>query len=287
MNDITRNWIRELHGLRIAFAAATLASLVACGGETDAPRSDHPMAGAAVSDSAPRPDDRVFTTIQDFVEGYWVRPVPPQGDPPASWSHLEASLLPEDCSACHPAQYEDWRTTVHSGAYSPGLSGQLVNWEQSAFGTVQSCLVCHAPLSEQSARLPERGGMGAESRVRHRLARSRDRVRGVPRARKPKARATAKRRVRANRRPTTLHTAESHGPGSSKIRASALGATSSDPAALRRTESRSRTPTWSGNAVGTRPRRWHVRRATCPTGSTCGGAFTILKWCGPESRSNG
>jgi hypothetical protein len=154
MNETTTSWIRRLHGPRITLAAATLVSLATCGGETDAPRSDHRVAGAVTSDSAPRPDERVFATIQEFVEGYWVRPVPPQGDPPASWSDLEASLLPEDCSTCHPAQYEDWRTTVHSGAYSRGLSGQLVNWEQSAFGTVRSCLVCHAPLSEQGARLP-------------------------------------------------------------------------------------------------------------------------------------
>ena len=154
MNDITSTWIRRLNGPKIALAAVTLVFLAACGGDSDSPRNDHPMAGAGASDSALNQDDRVFATIPDFVEGYWVRPVPPQGDPPASLSDLEASLRPEDCSACHPAQYEDWQTTVHSGAYSPGLSGQLVNWEQNAFGTVQSCLVCHAPLSEQSARLP-------------------------------------------------------------------------------------------------------------------------------------
>ena len=112
------------------------------------------MAGAVTSDFQPQTDDRVFETLQDFVDGYWARMIPPQGEPPESWSDLEASLRPEDCASCHTAQYEDWRTTVHSGAYSPGLSGQLVNWEETAFGTVQSCLLCHAPLSEQSARLP-------------------------------------------------------------------------------------------------------------------------------------
>jgi hypothetical protein len=111
------------------------------------------MAGAVAAGAVGHSDDRVFGTLQDFVEEYWVRPIPPQGDPPASWSDLEASLRPEECAACHPVQFEDWRTTVHSGAYSPGLAGQLVNWEESSFGTVQSCLVCHAPLSEQSAHL--------------------------------------------------------------------------------------------------------------------------------------
>ena len=153
MNHIASKSRSSLRAPRIVLAGALLACLAACGEGRDAPDSDHPMAGAQASDLVPRPDDRVFTTIQGFAEGYWIRPVPPQGDPPASWSALEASLRPEDCGSCHFAQYEEWRTTVHSQAYSPGLSGQLVNWEQNAFGTVQSCLLCHAPLSEQSARL--------------------------------------------------------------------------------------------------------------------------------------
>ena len=156
MNDITQN-PRQLRGLPIALVIATLACLAGCGDGSEAASdsaADDRMAGALASSPDSQPDDRVFETLQDFADGYWVRPIPPQGDPPASWSDLEASLRPEDCSTCHPAQYEDWQTTVHSDAYSPGLSGQLVNWEQAAFGTVQSCLVCHAPLSEQSARLP-------------------------------------------------------------------------------------------------------------------------------------
>jgi hypothetical protein len=159
MNTDTRQ-PRLVRVPRIALMALVLASVSACGGGSDEagdPAGDRRMAAAVASNPAQRPDDRVFETLQDFLDGYWVRPVPPQGAPPAAWSGLEASLRPEDCSACHPAQYEDWQTTVHSEAYSPGLSGQLVNWEQSSFGTVQSCLVCHAPLSEQSARLPDDG----------------------------------------------------------------------------------------------------------------------------------
>jgi len=154
MNEITHR-LRQQSSPRIALVTVSLVCLSACGGGSDAPKADDRRARAVTSDFHPQPDDRVFETLQDFTGGYWVRPIPPQGDPPASWSDLEASLRPEDCSTCHRAQYQDWRTTVHSGAYSPGLSGQLVNWEQSSFGTVQSCLVCHAPLSEQSARLPD------------------------------------------------------------------------------------------------------------------------------------
>jgi hypothetical protein len=145
-------------GPMIALALGSLAMLSGCGGGADTPEADHHMAGAEEEEFSPQADDRVFETVQDFADGYWRRPIPPQGDPPPAWSDLEASLRPEDCATCHPAQFEDWQTTVHSAAYSPGLSGQLVNWEETAFGTVQSCLVCHAPLSEQSARLRDGDG---------------------------------------------------------------------------------------------------------------------------------
>jgi hypothetical protein len=130
------------------FTCVAALSLVAACGSTEEEES----APADVAGAVPA-DDRTFTSMDQFVAGYWDRPIPPQGDPPDAFSPLEASLQPEDCGTCHPAQYADWQTTVHSGAYSPGLSGQLVNWEASAFGTVSSCLVCHAPLSEQSAEL--------------------------------------------------------------------------------------------------------------------------------------
>ena len=154
MNESNPSGTRGPAGPTLGFALACVALLSACGGEPDVPEADHHMAGAVPAAPSQQPDGRVFESLQDFVEGYWVRPIPPQGDPPSAWSDLEASLRPEDCATCHPAQYEAWRTTVHSAAYSPGLSGQLVNWEEAAFGTVQSCLVCHAPLSEQSSRLP-------------------------------------------------------------------------------------------------------------------------------------
>lgn len=99
------------------------------------------------------PDERVFSELGDFLNRYWLRPVPAQGAAPEAFDSLAASLHPETCGLCHPAQYEDWRTTVHSRAYSPGLSGQLVNWADTDPATVQSCQVCHTPLSEQIAQL--------------------------------------------------------------------------------------------------------------------------------------
>ncbi|MFQ5529552.1 MAG: multiheme c-type cytochrome [Gemmatimonadota bacterium] len=111
--------------------------------------------------ATPVADVRTFRTMEDFLGGYWNRPIPPQGAAPAGWSSLEASLAPPECGTCHVRQYEDWQTTVHSEAYSPGLAGQLVSREATNFGFVRSCLVCHGPLSEQQAKLPlPEGGFG-------------------------------------------------------------------------------------------------------------------------------
>lgn len=103
-------------------------------------------------------DQRAFHTAEAFAAGYWDRPIPLQGAPPDSFAPIEASLYPGDCGTCHPVQYADWRTSIHAHAYSPGLSGQLVNWEMPNYAAVRSCLACHAPLSEQSAQVPDTGG---------------------------------------------------------------------------------------------------------------------------------
>jgi len=103
-------------------------------------------------------EGRIFSDMDDFVGGYWQRPIPLQGEAPAGFSPLEASLQPSMCGTCHPQQYADWQATVHAGAYSPGLSGQLVNWEEGAYENVRQCLTCHTPLSEQSARVADTTG---------------------------------------------------------------------------------------------------------------------------------
>lgn len=106
----------------------------------------------------PRTAAPVYSSIESFATDYWVRPIPAQGPAPADWPDVESSLRPEACGTCHTQKLADWSTTLHAGAYSPGLSGQLVNWEQSSPGTVRSCLICHAPLAEQSAWTVAPGG---------------------------------------------------------------------------------------------------------------------------------
>lgn len=95
-----------------------------------------------------------FATLRPASRGedYWVLPVPLQGPPPSFFSPLEASLNPQDCGSCHPKQFNDWKTSLHSHAMSSGVLGQirpsLQGQEDPEFGA--QCLTCHAPLSEQA-----------------------------------------------------------------------------------------------------------------------------------------
>lgn len=82
----------------------------------------------------------------DMPSAYWRLPLVPQGEPPATWSDLEKSLVPQHCGMCHPAQYEQWRGSLHAQAFSLGLVGQLLNYDAA---DTAACMQCHAPLAEQ------------------------------------------------------------------------------------------------------------------------------------------
>jgi hypothetical protein len=45
---------------------------------------------------------------------------------------LEQSLKPEDCGQCHSDQFEQWRTSLHARAFSPGLVGQLLSLDAAS-----------------------------------------------------------------------------------------------------------------------------------------------------------
>jgi len=76
-------------------------------------------AGVVVAgDAARAPIDR--TSVHDFLGRHWQRPIAPQGAPPPGFSALEASLAPESCGSCHPAQHADWRTTLHARSMGRG-----------------------------------------------------------------------------------------------------------------------------------------------------------------------
>lgn len=106
------------------------------------------LTGAAVAgDNALSSVNR--KSAREFLNRHWQRPIPPQGGPPSSFSPLEASLAPQSCGTCHPAQLSDWRTTLHAKSMGPGLAGQLVDLWRTDPESVRLCLSCHAPLAEQ------------------------------------------------------------------------------------------------------------------------------------------
>ena len=97
---------------------------------------------------------------EQFLERHWRMPIPPQGEPPASFSPIERSLAPRDCGACHPSQHEDWRSSIHARSMGPGVTGQLVEMAKRDPASARACLVCHAPLAEQAPLA--RGAAGLE-----------------------------------------------------------------------------------------------------------------------------
>jgi cytochrome c554/c'-like protein len=84
-----------------------------------------------------------------FLDEHWRRPIPPQGAAPSRFSGLEKSLAPASCGTCHPAQFADWKTSIHARSMGPGVTGQLAGMWQGDAASAQHCLSCHAPLAEQ------------------------------------------------------------------------------------------------------------------------------------------
>jgi len=101
----------------------------------------------------PRPEAR--DPVERFLATHWADPIPPQGDPPAAFSAVEASLAPEACGSCHAEQHRDWATSVHRRTMGPGIL-----WQLTVFPPEQAnrCLRCHAPLAEQKALVARERG---------------------------------------------------------------------------------------------------------------------------------
>ena len=89
-------------------------------------------------------------SVESFVARHWRQPLAPQGPAPARFSPLEASLEPEACGTCHPAQLADWQTSTHAAAMGPGVSGQLIEMLATDPRGALACQHCHAPLAEQA-----------------------------------------------------------------------------------------------------------------------------------------
>jgi hypothetical protein len=98
--------------------------------------------------------------VSDFIERHWRPPIAPQGPPPSRYSQVEASLTPEACGTCHPAQLADWKTSLHAKSMGPGVAGQLADMLQADPSSAATCFRCHAPLAEQAPLT--RGARGLE-----------------------------------------------------------------------------------------------------------------------------
>ncbi|MBI4608584.1 MAG: redoxin domain-containing protein [Candidatus Rokubacteria bacterium] len=98
---------------------------------------------------------------REFLERHWKFPIPAQGKPPGKFTPIEASLDPQSCGICHPAQYADWQTSLHARAMGPGVMGQLVDMWRADPESARDCQRCHAPLAEQIPQLPRSAGEGS------------------------------------------------------------------------------------------------------------------------------
>lgn len=107
-------------------------------------------APVAPSLNHPAPLPPIGDAVDQFLQKHWHHPLPPQGNPPAHFPEIEASLAPQVCGACHTEQYADWKNSLHSQTMGPGILWQLRLMPQEQ---ANGCLNCHAPLAEQKALL--------------------------------------------------------------------------------------------------------------------------------------
>jgi hypothetical protein len=90
--------------------------------------------------------------VAAFLASHWRDPLPPQGKPPAHFSHVEASLAPESCGQCHQEQFRDWSQSLHSHTMGAGILWQFQLMPQE---DANKCMKCHAPLAEQKALIAQ------------------------------------------------------------------------------------------------------------------------------------
>ncbi len=94
-------------------------------------------------------------SIDAFLNQHWLHPLPAQGEVPQHWNDYAQPLAPQTCGQCHPAQFNDWKTSRHALAMGPGIMAQLISYAPNADSLNNNCLRCHAPLAEQSQSLVE------------------------------------------------------------------------------------------------------------------------------------
>ncbi len=126
--------MRGQAGLSRAFRAAAVSltlAAVGCGIEVAHAASARVHGGGVAAEA--------------FLQSHWRRPLKAQATG-AEGASVRDSLWPADCGSCHRAQYEDWRTSLHSRAMDAGVVGQLKSMDEA---DRRDCQRCHAPLREQ------------------------------------------------------------------------------------------------------------------------------------------
>ena len=91
-----------------------------------------------------------MVSVVQAESDYWSAPVVSNTADKLGSNLLIDSLRPESCGLCHIPQFEQWRTSLHAHAASPGVLGQLPLFDQE---TSIDCLNCHAPRTEQQKSL--------------------------------------------------------------------------------------------------------------------------------------
>ncbi len=103
--------------------------------------------------------DRVSSQIDEQAEqwavAFWRTPIPPQGKSPEGYIEQAKSLNPEDCGICHPAQFSDWKASLHGIAMGPGVMGQFPTMHPAE---VNQCRDCHTPMYEQYSQVVDGAG---------------------------------------------------------------------------------------------------------------------------------
>lgn len=98
-------------------------------------------------------EEKVPFYESEWLDNHWKTPIPPQGEKPEGWSHIETDLDPETCGMCHQQQYADWKESWHADAMGPGVVGQLLDRDTPDDRFAKICQDCHAPLTEQQPHL--------------------------------------------------------------------------------------------------------------------------------------
>jgi hypothetical protein len=89
-------------------------------------------------------------SVSESHTNYWQLPIPLQGSISKAYDNQVFGIESEKCGICHLKIYNQWQSSFHARASSPGLLGQLPAFDDDVR---KDCLNCHAPRTEQQQSL--------------------------------------------------------------------------------------------------------------------------------------